>query len=116
MGARDTEGGQLSPTTLVWEDTGLGYTDWLRTMLGPALLGYYGDIGWDGWRFLASKIDASKSMFFYPPRFTAEGKDPLKCFKGTVPVDESWDTQQDLAKQLTSARAAKAHEGEEDGD
>ena len=68
---------------------------------------FYADLRWDGWRFLAPNLDASKSMFFYPPRFTAEGKDPMKSYRGTVPVEESWSVQQDLASQLAEARAAR---------
>ncbi|MEC7525123.1 MAG: DUF2625 family protein [Myxococcota bacterium] len=95
----------LAPDTLVWEDTGLGYENWLKAMLGPELLGFYEGLRWDGWRFLATELTTSQSMFFHPPRFTAEGSDPMKCYRGLIPVDECWDVQLDLARQLAEARA-----------
>lgn len=98
----------FAPDTLEWEDTRLGYEDWLREMLGPPLLVFYDGLRWDGWRFLASELTSSQAMFFYPPRFTEEGRDPIESYRGLVPVEESWEVQQDLARQLAEGRAARS--------
>ncbi|MEC7520958.1 MAG: hypothetical protein VYE22_13875 [Myxococcota bacterium] len=37
-------------------------------------------------------------------RFTEEGRDPIAPYRGLVPVEESWEVQQDLARQLVEKR------------
>ena len=101
LGAERRHAGGL----LVADDAGGGFFSW---QADTRTVAYYDGLRWDGWRFLASELTSSQAMFFYPPRFTEEGRDPIESYRGLVPVEESWDVQQDLARQLAEGRAARS--------
>lgn len=89
----------LAPDTLEWEDSELGYTDWLRWCLSDALLQYYVDNRWDGWAAEIAAINGAAGLLVAPPLF-AKGPPIKDRHRGAVPVEELWSLGLDFATQL----------------
>lgn len=89
----------LAPDTLEWEDSELGYTDWLRWCFTDGLLQYYADYRWDGWAADVTPIGGAAGILVYPPLF-AKGPPIKERYRGAVPVAELWSLGLDFAKQL----------------
>jgi hypothetical protein len=91
----DEERGVLyhAPDTQAVEDLGgRGYSDWLEAMLTGDLAGFYADARWPGWEEDTRALTGDQGFFQYPPRFTAQGKDPAgDVHRGVVPMTELWD-------------------------
>ena len=89
----------LAPDTLEWEDSELGYTDWLHWCLTDALQQYYVDYRWDGWAAEIAPLDGRAGLLVYPPLFT-KGPPIMERHRGAVPVEELWSLALDFGKQL----------------
>ncbi|MFZ5444690.1 MAG: DUF2625 family protein [Myxococcota bacterium] len=79
----------LAPDTLDWEDSGLGYSDWLNWALTDGLEGFYGHLRWDGWAREVESLDGGSGLVFFPPLF-AEAEAHATRVRSVVPVDELW--------------------------
>lgn len=91
----------LAPDTLRWEDSGLGYTDWLEWCLSDRLAQFYVDSRWGGWAEEVAPLEGSKGLLIYPPLFSE--KTPIEDRKrGPVPVDELWALTQRYAAELAN--------------
>jgi hypothetical protein len=61
----------FAPDTLRWEDLGLGYTDWLTSMLGDGLGAFYASLRWEGWADEVSALSGDRALLVWPPLIAA---------------------------------------------
>lgn len=87
----------FAPDTFIWEDLGLGYTDWLVTMLSPNLEGFYAELRWPGWVDEVSSLDTSHVLQAHPP-LVFEHDGPRS--RAAVPVESAWVLGLQLARAL----------------
>lgn len=59
---------------------------------------FYGDLGWTECRSEVTKLSGSDSFYFYPFRWTKEGKEISKDQKKIVPVEEIYNLETDEMK------------------
>ena len=90
----------LAPDNLEWEDRNWTYSDFLLFCFSGDLQKYYGDYRWDGWRAEVAAMSPDKTMNFFPPLFTKEGKDMSKASRKAISVEEQYFYTLDMRKQL----------------
>ena len=89
----------LAPDTLEWEDSELGYTDWLSWALTDRLLQFYRDFRWEGWAQEVAKLSGDSGLMVYPPLFTEETPNAERQH-APVPVEELWRLALDYGRQF----------------
>jgi len=89
----------FAPDTLRWEDLGLGYTDWLATMLGDGLEAFYASLRWEGWRKEVWALSGDRALLVWPP-LVAGGPPLAERMHRSVAMDEVWALGQQLAADL----------------
>lgn len=89
----------LAPDTLEWEDSELGYTDWLSWALTDRLIQFYRDLRWEGWARETASVGGDSGLMVYPPLFCEETAIADR-HRGMVPVEELWSLALDFGKQL----------------
>ncbi len=57
----------LSPDTARWENLELGYDDWLGSVLGDGLAGFYAELRWEGWAELTAGLAPDQGLRIDPP-------------------------------------------------
>jgi hypothetical protein len=90
----------LSPDNLEWEDMNRSYSEFLIFCFSGNLKKYYEDYRWAGWRTEVAAMSPDRTMNFYPPLFTKEGKDMKKVSRKPVPAEEQYFYTVDMRKQL----------------
>jgi hypothetical protein len=90
----------LAPDNLEWEDRNMTYSDFLIFCFSGNLQKYYEDYRWDGWRVEVAAMSPDKTMNFFPPLFTKEGKDLKKVSRKPISVEEQYFYTLDMRKQL----------------
>jgi hypothetical protein len=75
----------FAPDTLAWEDTKLGYTDFLAWSLEGDLDGFYAPHRWTGWEAEVGRLPGDHAFVFYPP-LSAEGGPAAQRRRRAVPV------------------------------
>jgi hypothetical protein len=89
----------LAPDTLEWEDSELGYADWLNWALTDRLLQFYRDLRWEGWAQEVGKLSGDSGLLVYPPLCTEET--PIsERHRAPVSVEELWRLSLDYERQL----------------
>ena len=78
------------PDAVDWQDTELGYGDFVHWTLHGDLDGFYEGLRWEGWRDEARALPPDRGLFLWPPPWTKEGKDLAAVSRGAVPVTELW--------------------------
>ncbi|TGE09436.1 DUF2625 domain-containing protein [Hymenobacter fodinae] len=94
----------FAPDNLRWEATGRTYSEFLVFCFSGDLKGYYRNFRWKGWEQEVSALKGTQSVACYPYLFTKEGKNVGKNKRGTVPVQELWDFEQNMQRQLDGPR------------
>jgi hypothetical protein len=89
----------LAPDTLRWEDLGLGYTDWLATILGDGLRSLYASLRWEGWQDEVLPLAGDRALLVWPP-LVAAGPPLAERARRSVPMTEVWGLYQQLAEEL----------------
>jgi len=79
----------FAPDTLEWEDTKLGYSEFLRWSFSTALDKFYASFRWSSWLDDVAGVPADRVFFFVPPLF-ATGQDLGERFRSTVPIEEAF--------------------------
>lgn len=79
----------LAPDTLQWEDSKLGYGDWLQWAPSDRLAKFYEGSRWSGWKDEVSTLGGDRCIFVYPPAW-AQGPPLGERHRGPVPIDETW--------------------------
>ncbi|MEM9191844.1 MAG: DUF2625 family protein, partial [Myxococcota bacterium] len=59
--------GYVSPDALFWEDTELGYSDWLGWLFQGDLATYYENVRWPAWRDDVRGLPGDQGVHIYPP-------------------------------------------------
>lgn len=89
----------LAPDTLNWEDSELGYTDWLSWALSDRLAQFYVDLRWDGWEAETQALASDRAWMIAPPLFT-HGPSVGERQRRELGVDELWRLHLDFQQQL----------------
>lgn len=90
----------FGPDTLAWEDLGLGYADWLTTMLGGGLAGFYEALRWPGWPDEVAACRPDQGIHTFPPPWSVEGKNLATVSRKAIPIAELISLHEDTARQL----------------
>jgi Protein of unknown function DUF2625 len=90
----------LAPDTLEWEEMDWTYSDFLLFCFSGDLQKYYEDYRWKGWRAEVAAMSPDKTMNFFPPLFSKEGKDMKKASRKPVPVEEQYSYTLEMRRQL----------------
>ena len=86
----------FAPDTLVWEDTGLGYTDWLHWTFTGDLEEFYEGSRWDGWQDEVLSLAGTHAYSIQPSPWIA-GPPIAERERRAVPMRELRDLQLKLA-------------------
>jgi hypothetical protein len=89
----------LAPDSLQWENSGLGYSEWLSWCLTERLEQYYAPFRWPGWALEVEALPASSALLVSPPLF-AKGEAIERRQRNPVPVHELWHLAQECGRQL----------------
>lgn len=90
----------MSPSSLDWEEIADNYTDFLSFCFNENLAAFYEDLGWKTLQRDAMKISGDKVFNFVPPLWSKQGKDIGKNQRTVVPVEEQYQFNQQIRKQL----------------
>jgi hypothetical protein len=90
----------FSPDNLEYEPLDLTYTDFLNFCFNKNLDEFYKGYRWTNWKEEVSKLDGNKTFNFFPTLWAKEGKDINKDSRKAVPVEEQYNLNIDLRKQL----------------
>lgn len=91
----------FAPDTLEWEDTGLGYSDFLYFAFCGDLEGFYKGRFWPGWEAEVSLLSGEQAYSFVPFLWTKEGQtDIAQNERKAIDIEEIWAFQQQMASQL----------------
>lgn len=93
----------LAPDTLEWEDTELGYSDFIHWTFTGDLPRFYESMRWPTWQSEASQLAGDRALSIYPFLW-AEGPPIADRARKPVPVDEMWSFACELRRQLTAPR------------
>lgn len=89
----------FAPDSLEWEDSELGYTDWLNWALSERLHQFYVDHRWQGWEREVTPLRGTTGLVVFPPLFT-EKSNIADRKRGPVPVEELWRLMRQYKQQL----------------
>lgn len=89
----------LAPDTLEWEDSQLGYADWLAWALTERLRQFYEDLRWEGWSQEIATLRGESGLLIYPPLFS-EASPVAERKRSPVPMEELWRLGLDFQRQL----------------
>lgn len=97
--------GYYAPDLLEWEDTEVGYSDWLWWLFTGDLERYYENVRWPGWRDEVRDVPGDRGVSIAPfPCF--EGPPITERSRRVVPLEELWGLYvDDLPKQLQQPSA-----------
>jgi hypothetical protein len=90
----------FAPERLAWEDMEVGHAQFVRWAIDGDLATFYGKWRWPGWEAEVEALDPDRMIYLYPPPWTAEGKDPARVHRRSVPALELCRLQFDVAAQL----------------
>jgi hypothetical protein len=90
----------LSPDDLEWESLDLDYSDFLFFCFNDNLESFYSTLRWKNWREEVSNLDGNKVYSFFPYLWTKEGKDIDKVSRKIILVEEQYNFDIDMRKQL----------------
>lgn len=90
----------MSPSSLEWEELADSYTDFLSFCFNDNLAAFYENLGWETLQQEAMKLSGDKVFNFVPPLWSKQGKYIGKNQRMAVPVEEQYQYNQQLRKQL----------------
>jgi len=79
-----------APDSLKWENTGLGYSEFLVWSFQGDLAGYYADLRWPGWQDEMGTVGGDQALSIYPP-FWADGPPVGQRSRGPISIAEIYD-------------------------
>ena len=89
---RETPPGHVAyfgPDTLLWDDTGAGYSAWLEAMLNPEhRTAFYADLRWNGWEPEVAALRPNTGLSCYPPLYTRESRPIELTRRAAVPIQD----------------------------
>ena len=90
----------FAPDTLAPEETDLSYSEFLFWAVTGDTDSFYESFSYNGWSADADTLSDSSGISFYPPPWTAEGKDAEKCSRCVIPMRELIGMELDIRSQL----------------
>lgn len=90
----------FSPDNLQFEALDISYSEFLLFCFNNDLNKFYEGSRWDKWRDEVSKIKGDQVFNFYPFLWTEEGSDINKLQRKPIPVEEQYNLNLDLRKQM----------------
>ncbi len=90
----------FSPDNLEYEPLNLTYSEFLLFCFNYDLDLFYEGNRWLNWQYEVSKLDGNTVFNFYPFLWTKEGKDINKNSRKTIPVEEQYNFNLDMRKQI----------------
>lgn len=90
----------LSPDNLKWEALDLTYTEFLNFCFNNDLSKFYTGLRWTNWKEEVSLLEGDKVYNFYPSLWTKEGKDINKNSRSAIPIEEQYNFNMTVRKQL----------------
>ena len=94
----------LSPDSLEYEALDITYSQFLHFCFNNDLNDFYKGSRWKDWRTEVSNLDGNKVFAFYPFLWTGEGKDINKISRTIVPIEEQYNLNIEMRKQLGSKK------------
>ncbi|MEQ8276707.1 MAG: DUF2625 family protein [Deltaproteobacteria bacterium] len=92
----------FAPDSLRWEDTSLGFGDFLSWLLHGDLDGFYAAQRWDDWASEVRALQGDQTFSIYPPLW-AQGPSIAERSRRPVPSTEALEGQFELQDQLASS-------------
>lgn len=90
----------FSPENLTYEPLGITYSNFLQFCFNSNLDKFYKGLRWTNWKNEVSKLAGDKVFSFYPYLWTREGKNIKKNTRNIVPIEEQYNLNCDMRKQL----------------
>jgi hypothetical protein len=90
----------LSPDNLVWEPLKMNYVDFLLFCFNGDLDYFYKDLMWGTFKKDISKVNGNNVFNFMPPLWSTEGKNIEKNERSVIPVNEQYEYNMGIRKQL----------------
>jgi hypothetical protein len=90
----------LAPDTLEWEPLDQTYSEFLLFCFNGDLHTFYENNRWPGWKEDVVKLDGNEVFNFFPPMWSKEGKEIAKSSKKLIPVEEQYNFNLEMRKQL----------------
>lgn len=88
------------PDDTGWMALKTGYSDFLASMLGGGIDGFYQDLRWRDWQSDMNSLPADSAFIFYPFLWSHEGS-VEHSERGVAPMAEVRDLKMDLMRQLS---------------
>lgn len=89
----------FGPDTLQWENTNLGYTEFLNFAFNGDLDLFYKDLRWEGWQEEVKSLNGATGISIFP-FLSSSGKPIERRSKKAVPILELLDLHLDIQRQL----------------
>jgi len=81
----------FAPDNLKWEQTEMGYSDFLNFCFSGDINKFYEGFKWTNWKKDIETLDGNLGISIYPFLWTKEGKDINSDSRKPVPIQELWD-------------------------
>ncbi|MCA0398412.1 MAG: DUF2625 domain-containing protein [Bacteroidetes bacterium] len=90
----------FSPDNLEYEPLDLTYSEFLAFCFDNNLDEFYKGYRWTNWKEDVGKLSGDETFNFYPTLWSREGKDINKVSRKTIPIEEQYQLNLTLRKQL----------------
>ncbi|MFC4476103.1 DUF2625 domain-containing protein [Flavobacterium chungangensis] len=103
-GALGTDLGKVyyfAPDNLEYEQLDISYSEFLEFCFNNDLDKYYSGSRWENWKEDLAALHGDQVFNFYPFLWTEEGSDINKVQRKMIPVEEQYNLNLDLRKQLS---------------
>ena len=90
----------FAPDNLEWEEVNKTYTEFLLFCFNGDLDKFYEGYRWKGWQKEVAALPGDKVYSFFPYLYTREGKNINNSTKSAVPVEEQFQFNLTMRKQL----------------
>jgi hypothetical protein len=95
----------FSPTTLTWQDTELGHSQWLTWLLDGGAASHYHDVLWPTWRTEVAELGLRDGIAVYPFLWSREAQEDMAATtRKAVPLDQILSTHAESCEPLGLAR------------
>jgi hypothetical protein len=91
----------FAPDALDWENTTLGYGDFLNWAFAGDLKLFYKMSRWDGWEEDSKKVTGDRALSLYPPPWSSEGRDISKASRKSVPAMDVYELEDRVRRGIT---------------
>jgi Protein of unknown function DUF2625 len=99
LGIRSGEVCYYSPDRLIWETTGMQYSEFVHWCLHGDLAKYYENCRWPNWEKDTAALTGDQGFLIYPFLW-AQGPPVAERNRGVVPISEMHELAFDFARQL----------------